>query len=312
MRYLVARARGERGPRAVRHALRGIDLAITQGSIIALVGANGSGKSTLIRLMGGAEPPTEGAVRLRGLDPRRASARARLGVAFQSPSLDPLLTIRENLRLHGRLYAMSQADIESATRRHAESLGVAERLDDRVGALSGGLARRTDLARVLLTDPDIVLLDEPSASLDAESRRELAALIRRMRDDSGATVVLSTHLLDEVREADRVIVLHDGAITLDLSADAWQNRTQQSRLRVSRIDAGGDDARVAEIVERFHLRPQPTPDGGWTVPILDDQRGAALAHAFAERGVAFEIGAPRIEDLVLTASHHERRERDEP
>lgn len=198
----------------MRTALDGVSLDIRAGQRLAIVGANGSGKSTLLRILAGIENPGSGTVEhLDGSGDRlsRARAAARTGVVFQTPGLDRLLTVEENLRTQAALHTVSQPG--ERVRACAELAGVSDRLKDRVGTLSGGLARRADLARAMVSSPTLLMLDEPLVGLDASSRdRFLASLAQLSQSDPGFTLVIATHAPDEIRLADTAVVLHEGRI----------------------------------------------------------------------------------------------------
>ena len=196
-----------------RVALNGLSLTVPAGGVFGLLGPNGSGKTTLFRLLDTDLTPQQGTLRLAGLDVRggRAEVRRRIGVVFQSPSLDPHLSVGENLHLHARLYGLSAADRKAAVARWSETFGVADRLAERVARLSGGLARRVELAKCMLHAPRILILDEPSTGLDPAARGELWRSLRSLVDD-GVTVLLTTHLMDEADRCDRLAILDRGAV----------------------------------------------------------------------------------------------------
>ena len=202
--------------RVSRVALDDVSVEIERGQRVALVGANGSGKSTLLRLLARIEEPDAGTVELLN-DEAGAIAWSdgarHTGVVFQSPGLDRLLTVRENLMAQAALYGVREA--ANRVTECAERVGIAARLDDRVGVLSGGLARRADLARALVPRPSLLLLDEPLAGLDAESRDVFLSLLRELGDaDPSFTLIMSSHAPDEIRLADRVIVLDAGRVVV--------------------------------------------------------------------------------------------------
>ena len=196
-----------------RQALAGLDLDVSRGEIVALLGPNGSGKSTLFRILSTLITPTAGRALVFGADVARAApaARRRIGVVFQSPALDDQLTARENLRLHGRLHGLGGRRLEERIEVLLERMGVLERAEERTGRLSGGLARRVDLARGLLHEPDLLLLDEPTSGLDPAARRDLWALLEDLQD-RGLTLLLTTHLMDEAERCQRVIILDRGTL----------------------------------------------------------------------------------------------------
>ncbi len=197
-----------------REALRGVSLTIERGEVFALLGPNGGGKTTLFKILSTLMPSGQGKARVLGFDlaTEAAEIRPRLGVVFQHPGLDPKLTVAENLEHHGHLYGWSGAPLRRRIAELLGRLGVAERRDDLVQTLSGGLARRVELARGLLHSPELLLLDEPSTGLDPGSRREFGNTLRELRDRDGTTIVLTTHTMEEAERADRVGVLHQGSL----------------------------------------------------------------------------------------------------
>ncbi|MDN3557768.1 ABC transporter ATP-binding protein [Halomonas maura] len=197
-----------------RQALEGVDLRLERGVFHALVGPNGAGKSTLIGLITGLLALQRGTLHLDGLSlpahPR--AARRRLGVVFQQPTLDLELSVRQNLLYHAALHGLGR---RQARRRCAEELarvGLAERADDRVRRLNGGHRRRLEIARALLHEPRLLVLDEPSVGLDVASRASLNDHVRALCHERGVSVLWTTHLLDEIRHDDPVVMLGGGRV----------------------------------------------------------------------------------------------------
>jgi ABC-2 type transport system ATP-binding protein len=197
-----------------REALAGLSLDVAPGELLALLGPNGSGKTTLFRILSTALVPTGGSVAVFGADVVRSPARARrsLGVVFQAPSLDRKLTAAENLRHQGHLYGLAGRELEVRIAAALERVGVADRAAERIERLSGGLARRVELAKGLLHRPRLLLLDEPTTGLDPSARREFWSYLEGVRAEAGATVVLTTHLMDEAERGDRLAVLDEGRL----------------------------------------------------------------------------------------------------
>lgn len=190
-------------------AVRGIDLVVGAGTIVALLGTNGAGKTSALEVVEGLARPTAGQVRVLGLDPYmdRREVRRRMGVLLQTSGFPADLTVAETLRM----WASTMAHARPAAAALAE-LDLAGRADVRVRSLSGGELRRLDLACTLLGDPDVVLLDEPTTGLDPENRRRVWDLVAALRD-RGRAVLLTTHHLEEAEElADRVAIMHAGRI----------------------------------------------------------------------------------------------------
>jgi ABC-2 type transport system ATP-binding protein len=197
-----------------RRALDTLSLAVGAGEILGLLGPNGSGKSTVFRILSTLITPTSGTVRVFGDDVRSAPARVRraMGVVFQSAALDPLLTVDENLRHHGLLYGLHGTPLAARATAVLDALGLADRRRDLVRTRSGGLARRVEVAKALLSAPRLLVLDEPSTGLDPAARRDLWSVLVRLRAEFGTTIVLTTHLMDEAAACDRVALLDQGRL----------------------------------------------------------------------------------------------------
>jgi ABC-2 type transport system ATP-binding protein len=197
-----------------RQALGGVSFSVARGEMFALLGPNGGGKTTLFKVLSTLMPPTSGAVRLLGHDLSREPGlvRLRLGVVFQHPSLDRKLTVLENLRHHGHLYGLTRAHLQRRTRALLARLGLTERANDLVETLSGGLQRRAELAKGLLHEPDILVLDEPNTGLDPAARRDFMNYLQHLRQQDGVTILLTTHFMEDAERCDRVGILHEGKL----------------------------------------------------------------------------------------------------
>lgn len=195
-----------------RLALDAVDLEVQPGEVFGLLGPNGGGKSTLFRVLSTLLEPTAGSAEVFGHDVVREprAVRRSIGVVFQMPSLDAKLRVLENLEIHGRLFGLLGAEAKSRSRELLDRFGVGDRASDVVGTLSGGLARRVEIAKGMMSKPRLLLLDEPSTGLDPGARHELRDLIFRVRDEEGATIVWTTHLLDEADVCDRIAILDAG------------------------------------------------------------------------------------------------------
>jgi ABC-2 type transport system ATP-binding protein len=194
--------------------LPGLDLEIRAGEMFALLGPNGSGKTTLFRILTTLIAPDGGTAEVGGRDVVREAdiVRTKIGVVFQSPSLDKKLTARENLLYGGALYGMHGSALRARIAELTASLRLEEKLDALVETLSGGQQRRVEIAKCLLTRPEILLLDEPSTGLDPSARMDLWALIGNLRSAHGMTVVFTSHLMDESARADRVGIMSAGRL----------------------------------------------------------------------------------------------------
>ena len=198
-------------------AVDGVSLKAASGEFIALLGPNGAGKTTLFQLLSGLFVPDSGHIEIMGHDMLRdpVPALAKLGIVFQQPTLDLELTVTGNLLFHAGLHGIPRTIARPRIEAELARLGLTERAHDKAAQLSGGNRRRVELARALLHDPRVLLMDEATVGLDPASRGDLLKLIVAMRAERSVAVLWATHLCDEVVDADRVIVLHRGKVLAD-------------------------------------------------------------------------------------------------
>ena len=198
-------------------AVDGVSLKAEPGEFIALLGPNGAGKTTLFQLLSGLFVADSGRIEVMGHDMSRdpVPALARLGIVFQQPTLDLELSVTANLLFHAGLHGIARAVARARIETELARLGLAERAHDKAAQLSGGNRRRVELARALLHEPRLLLMDEPTVGLDPQSRGDLLKLILTMRAERSVAVLWATHLCDEVPDADRVVVLHRGKVLAD-------------------------------------------------------------------------------------------------
>ena len=194
-------------------ALDSVSLDIAPGSFCALLGPNGAGKSTLVALLTRLLVSPTGDIHISGEDLRRAPRRAlgNLGVVFQQQTLDLNLTVRQNLAYFAALQGLARRDAAKRIEAALDQLAMLERADEKAATLNGGHRRRTELARALLHDPKVLLLDEPTVGLDAASRQSITDHVHDLAAQ-GLCVLWATHLTDEVRDDDQLLVLHQGRI----------------------------------------------------------------------------------------------------
>lgn len=195
-----------------RTAVADLSFRLSRGEILGFLGPNGAGKTTTFNLLSGLLAPHSGKFLLDGveLDPKGPNLRARMGVVFQHPSLDPKLTGRENLAMGAALYALSGARAKERVGWGLEIAELAERADDAVETYSGGMRRRLELARVLLHEPEVLLMDEPTQGLDVGAARRIWKLLLDLRTKTGLSVLLTTHSPEEAENCDRILVLDKG------------------------------------------------------------------------------------------------------
>jgi ABC-2 type transport system ATP-binding protein len=198
-------------------AVDGVSFSVSPGEFVALLGPNGAGKTTLFQLLSGLFVPDSGRVEIMGQDMRRNAvpALAMLGIVFQQPALDLELSVNENLLFHAGLQGIRRSVAKERIAVELKWLSLTDRAKDKAGQLSGGNRRRVELARALLHDPRVLLMDEATVGLDPASRSDLLKLMLTMRAERSVAVLWATHLCDEVSDADRVIVLHRGRVRAD-------------------------------------------------------------------------------------------------
>jgi lipooligosaccharide transport system ATP-binding protein len=198
-------------------AVNGIDVDVHPGEAFGFLGPNGAGKSSTMRMIGCVSPPSEGTLRILGLDPLREgpSIRARLGVCPQQDSLDPELTVTENLTVYARYFGIPRNVARERAAELLEFVQLSERAADKVEPLSGGMKRRLTIARALVNEPDLVLLDEPTTGLDPQARHLVWERLFRLKQ-RGVTLVLTTHYMDEAEQlCDRLVVMDKGKIVAE-------------------------------------------------------------------------------------------------
>ena len=291
-----------------RLALDHVSFDVAEGELFALLGPNGGGKTTLFKVLSTLIPPSEGTFRVDGRSPSAAlrDVRRRLGVVFQSPSLDRKLTVLENLLVHGAVLGLGGSALRARAASLLERMDVADRARDLVETLSGGLARRVEIAKALLHAPKVLLLDEPSTGLDPLARRSLRALLAELAR-GGTTVLLTTHLFDEAEEASRIGILDRGRlVALGSPADLTREVGGDVVVLLTESDAGAS-ALAADIAASLGPRPArvaavgPTvrvegPDGPSLVPVL--------AASFGSRFRTLTLGAPSLEDVFVDRTGH--------
>lgn len=195
-------------------ALKDVSLTVPRGGFTALLGVNGAGKTTLFSLITRLYNNRSGTIRVGGYDLRRqpSQALARLGVVFQSRAMDADLTIRQNLSYHASLHGIPRRAAKERIAKVLEDVDLVDRADARVSALSGGQSRRAEIARALIHQPELLLLDEATVGLDVKSRAEVLALTRRLIAGQGVSALWATHIMDEIEPVDELVILHKGEV----------------------------------------------------------------------------------------------------
>ena len=286
-----------------RVALDDVSFSIPSGEIFTLLGPNGGGKSTLFKILSTLISPTSGDVYVFGEDIRwnPQPLRTRIGVVFQNPSLDPKLTVVENLSCHGHLYGMSGKALRNRIDVVLQRLALTDRSQDMVEMLSGGLQRRVELAKGLLHQPALLLLDEPSTGLDPGARRDFNDYLHLLRDQGGTTIVLTTHIMEEAERCDRVGILHQGKLVALDTPDKLKGRVGGD---VVAIRAQNASTLREKLVQRFACEPMLV-DG-----TLRIERAAGhefvreVVEAFPGEVQSVTFGKPTLEDVFIHQTGH--------
>ena len=304
--YQPARWVGTRrgpGVKIQRPALRDVTFTIEQGEIFCLLGPNGSGKSTLFRILSTILMPTEGSARIFHLDisSRIDDIRKIIGVAFQRPSLDKKLTARENLVHQGHLYNMRGPLLMNRIVEVLTRIGVVDRADDLVEKLSGGLQRRVELAKALLHEPRLLILDEPSTGLDPGARREFGLYLQELRKLDGVTVLLTTHILDEAEKCDHLAILEQGNLVALGTPQKLKNEIGGDVIAVSSREP---ELLCQGIAEAFHTTAQIV-DGVVRIERLNGHEFIPdLVQKFPGKIEAVTLSKPTLDDVFIHKTGH--------
>jgi ABC-2 type transport system ATP-binding protein len=284
-------------------AVKGIDFDVAPGEVFGLLGPNGAGKSTTVGMLTTTIVPTSGQARVAGFDvaTQPIAARQAAAVVFQEPVVDRPLTGRRNLEVHARLWGLDPAAAAKRITSVVDAFGLAEQIDRPVETLSGGQRRRLEIGRALLSEPQVLFLDEPTVGLDPRIRYELLDLIAGLRARSGMTILLTTHHLDEAEQlCDRVAIIHEGRIVALDSPAALLARIGGEILEL-RID--GDIGAVLALLRRHGIASDDSYAVGATLHVpLHDRNGRQAMAMITDLGVnpaAVTARSPTLDDVYL-------------
>jgi len=287
-----------------RIAVGGIDLAIPRGGCFGLLGPNGAGKTTTLRMILGQSPVSRGSLTVFGLpvDTGVRQIRARTGVVPQNDNADPDFTVAENLRMYARYFGLRAAAVAPRIRELLEFMELSDRANDRIKSLSGGMKRRLTIARALINDPELIVLDEPTTGLDPQVRRMIWNRLRQLRD-SGKTLLLTTHYMDEAeRLCDDLVVIDKGQIIAQGPPRDLIRRHVESHV----IEIQGSADVVARIFDG--LPGVRTERIGGTCYCYTNDLTAALQRLEQASGLICMHRPTTLEDVFLRLTGHELRE----
>ena len=281
-----------------RIALDNVSFDIPRGAVFGLLGPNGSGKSTLFRLVSTLVPLQAGKILVfgRDVDTEQSAVRGAIGVIFQSSSLDRKLTVLENLKCQGALYGIAGSELRTRVGSLAAMMGLEDRLHERCEKLSGGLKRRTELAKGLLHRPALLMLDEASTGLDPTARLEFWNALSELRKQWGTTILMTTHLMEEAEKCDTLAIMDQGRIVALASPDALRRETGEMVISVSTREP----VEVLDVLkERF----------GWECTVSGETVRAIVSespHRFTEvldslgpKALSVTVGRPGLEDVFM-------------
>jgi ABC-2 type transport system ATP-binding protein len=287
---------------STRVAVDGLDLEVNHGELVAMLGPNGAGKTTSARMLTGLLLPTSGTARIHGFDvvrQRRAAAAACGWSLGGDLGLYPRLTAQENLTFVGLMYGGRGRSLQERATRLLEEVGLADRADDQVSTFSRGMKQRLHLARALIHEPPVLVLDEPSAGLDPQSAAAMRTLVRGMAD-AGRCVLLTTHDMREAEEiSDRVVLMRDGAVHAEASATDLRLRAAQHRGFIVEVvwhdsaapdDCAGCPGLISHTTDRGTTRLR-VRDGGEAVQWMLATHGARTA--------SVSVAPPSLEEVFF-------------
>ena len=269
--------RGLRKSYGDREAVKGIDFEVPEGSFFAFLGPNGAGKSTTISIICSLMEQDSGEVLLFGNDSSLPEVRRDIGVVFQDSMMDRMLTVRENVTLRGSMYGLTGDDLKDAVSSAISKADAMEFADQRYGQLSGGQRRRADIARALVHSPRILLLDEPTSGLDPQTRKTIWETITTLNRESGMTIFLTTHYMEEASESDDVVIIDHGTIVAHGTPVQLREKYCSDNMVLvpldmeklcSALDSSGTPYTVVKDV--VHMDIQNTMDA---LPIIESVKG---------------------------------------
>ncbi len=286
-----------------RQALVDLSLDIRPGELFAVLGPNGGGKSTLFRLLSTLIPLQAGAVTMLGHDLKsEASAIRRLiGVVFQAPSLDRKLTVAENIRLQAALYGLGGGELAKRLDELLDHFSLRDRANELTEKLSGGLRRRVELAKGMVHEPRLLLLDEPSTGLDPAARSDLWQYLRHLKSAQNTTIVLTTHYLDEADGADRLAILNEGKLVALGEPDALRSQVGGDSITIETAEP----ASLAAAIQQSLSLAACVVENAVRLEVPDGHKWVArLVEAFPSEINAIRLGRPTLEDVFIARTGH--------
>ncbi|MCA8991715.1 MAG: ABC transporter ATP-binding protein [Planctomycetaceae bacterium] len=280
-----------------RLALNDVSFDVAQGEIFGLLGPNGGGKSTLLKILSTLLPLQTGSIQLAGFDlaSQADAIRHTLAVTFQHPSLDIKLTVGENLRHQGHLYGLSGQVLNTRIQKVMAQLNIADRERDYAETLSGGLKRRVEIAKCLLHNPAILLLDEPSTGLDPAARNDLWNVLSEVRQEENVTVLVTTHLMEEADRCDRLGILDHGKLIALGTPSEIRSTVGGNSITIDPLD-------MQQLISEFEQQNIAFRQVGGEIRIEDVQSTSELTKlidTYSQQFRSITLGKPSLEDAFI-------------
>ncbi len=279
-------------------AVNDISFKVKRGEFFAFLGINGAGKSTTISIMCGQLSKNSGKVIIDGIDLDSGSQsvdiiKTRLGVVFQSSALDKVLTVRENLKSRAALYGICDDDFKKKLDYLTELFSLSDILDRRTGKLSGGQLRRVDIARALINDPDILILDEPTTGLDPQTRKSVWEIINQLRNEREMTVFLTTHYMEEAVDADYIVILDSGKVVANGTPLELKNKYTGDFITIYNINE--------DEIKKLNM-PYTVLQSAFRIEVSNTQEATKLIVSHPEIFNDYEIIKGKMDDVFINAT----------
>ncbi len=277
------------------HAVNDLSFKVKKGEFFAFLGINGAGKSTTISIMCGELKRDSGEVVIdnKNIDTDMNKIRRKLGVVYQENVLDKVLTVRDNLKFRAAMYGITGNAFESKLQELGELLDFKDILDRVYGKLSGGQKRRIDIARALFHDPEILILDEPTTGLDPKTRKLVWSVIHKYRIERNLTVFLTTHYMEEVADADYIVILNQGVIVAEGTPLDLKNEYVGDFINLYGVSE--------DMVEKLGYKYEAIPDG-FRIEVENTETAAVLIKKHPEIFKDFEVIKGKMDDVFLNAT----------
>lgn len=277
------------------HAVNDLSFKVKKGEFFAFLGINGAGKSTTISIMCGELKRDSGEVVIdnKNIDTDMNKIRRKLGVVYQENALDKVLTVRDNLKFRAAMYGITGNAFESKLQELGELLDFKVILDRVYGKLSGGQKRRIDIARALFHDPEILILDEPTTGLDPKTRKLVWSVIHKYRIERNLTVFLTTHYMEEVADADYIVILNQGVIVAEGTPLDLKNEYVGDFINLYGVSE--------DMVKKLGYKHESIPDG-FRIEVENTEAAAVLIKKHPEIFKDFEVIKGKMDDVFLNAT----------